>query len=566
MTTIGRLDPFFTSLITDLMGIEKRPLDLLRKQRDSINVTRGAYTDVDTRLSALQTAVQHLTSTNAFYDLTIGRSATITNTPTDTTVLTTSVTSSAVPGEYEIDGVSGITLAQAERYASNVQTSADQALGETGSFWLGGTGTASTSGSSATVASVALASVGSGLQELGTGTAAASTAYTLDVRDNNGTLEFRLLDADGNAVAIADKTVEETTSLTTGWQTLTASETYDTKRGLSITFGSSPATGETTIDYTAAGVEVTVASTDSLIHIANNINDALQPEGHDLTASVVGTQLVFTAVETGTNHTINGFYSTDTSLTFTSLQSAGNASFTVNGISFTRQSNTNLTDVISGVTLNLAADAGGNSATLAVTQDFSPATSAIDDFITKFNDVVTFLQEKTSISEQFDGTYRRGTLASETIFSQLRFDLISHFYSNQTASGSFDNLRDIGLTIGDDLKATVSDSEALSNALKSNFSDVAALLDEVMGGIDTLLSRFTGNVSGYMDTADGLFDDQIDGIDDRITYQTERLAAKEQFLIKQYSAMQAQLMSLAYMQQIWQGIYGNSPGGINRFA
>jgi flagellar capping protein FliD len=49
------------------------------------------------------------------------------------------------------------------------------------------------------------------------------------------------------------------------------------------------------------------------------------------------------------------------------LQVAQNAKFQVNGMDVSRASNSNLTDVIDGVTVNLASDAAGKTANLTIT-------------------------------------------------------------------------------------------------------------------------------------------------------------------------------------------------------
>jgi flagellar capping protein FliD len=106
------------------------------------------------------------------------------------------------------------------------------------------------------------------------------------------------------------------------------------------------------------------------------------------------------------------------------LQEAANAVFKVNGLTVTRSQNSGLTDVITGVTLNLAADAeAGKKATLTVNTDWSAARSAVDSFITKFNEVQTFIALKSSVeSTTISGvtTYTRGTLADDNAFGDLR--------------------------------------------------------------------------------------------------------------------------------------------------
>jgi flagellar capping protein FliD len=551
MEAIGQLDPYFRNLVQNLMVIERQPLERLTTARDTLNVRRAIYSDLSASLRDFQSLTRALLSTEAGTAMKAGRKVSITNLAANTTVLTATVTASAAAGSYSL---TNIIRAKAHRTGSAVMSSADSALGRTGNFWLGGTGTASASvGANSTITGAGKAGVVAGLRELGTG------AYAVETRDNAGVREFRVKDADGRVLAIADKTKTDN-SVTTGWQAYTAGETYDTKRGLTLTFGSGTAS-TTNVNYTAAGVNVVMEAGDSLISFAAKINAAQQPEGHDLTAAVVGRQLTLTAVNTGTTHSM--LYTDQTSnggFGLTQLQAAVNASFRVNGLTLTRASNTNLTDVIHGATLNLADDAEGKTATLNISTDMSGARSAIDAFVSKFNAVVKYIDEKTAITSSTLGTattYRRGALADDSSFGELRGKLFSLGMSTFSNSGAFQTLRQIGLSINDNLELTV-DGGRLDGALANNFDSVKALFDGAMSQFDTTLARFTGVTSGYMDTALKSLDTQITDTNGDIADFEQRVEARETLYVQQFGEMQAQLYLLQYQQQTWAGIYGST--------
>ena len=539
MSNVSSLDSTFVSLVNQLMAYERQPLLRLQQQRDSLNVKVGAYTDVQAKLKELQTAVNLLRSTSYSPALVVGRSTAISNVESGSTVLT------------------------AEQWASAEQTSADLALGKTGTFWLGGTGTASASTTPGAILSgVSVGAVGSGLRELGKGVATEGTAYVLETRQNTttGAWEFRLKNADGTVISVDDKD-DDGDLVTTRWQTFDANETFDTRRGLQITFASTPTAGSASIDYTAAGVSVQVEATDTLLNVLTKINEAEQPEGRDLAATVVGKTLVFTAVNTGTKHTMVYSYQADSGGDWGSTPppspgdwDAKDAVFSVNGISLTRSRNTNLTDVVSGVTLNLAADAEGKSGTLSVNSNTSSARAAIEDFIQKFNNIQMYLESKTGVTALTTGdktTYTRGSLADETIFSDLRSDLFMAMIDNQS-SGVYKNLREIGITINDSLVLTVSDSEALDSALNNNLDAVQSLMDSVMGTIETKLSRFTGvtgESNGYLYAALTNLNQEINDINLEIKDMNIYLANRQLYLSDQFAQLQAQMISLSYTQQ-----------------
>ncbi len=548
MTTIGNLDGYFISLINNLMQLERQPVERLRKERDTVDQTRAAYNDVSSKLNDLQDKVQALISSEAFYDLSTSRSTSVINRPAESTILSATASSSAVPGQYD---VSVTRLARAERRASTAQSSIDAALGMAGTFWLGGHGTAAVSGGSANVAAGGTAAVGAGLRELGAGD------YKVEIRSYEGKLQFRLKDSGGNAVAVDNKTTDDD-SLTSGWQDLAPGESFDTRRGFTLAFGETPVPGETTITYQAAGVQVEIKPEDTLIGIAKKLNAAVQPEGRELKASVVGKQLVLTAGRTGTLNTLE-FYSENLEALgdFETIQTAQDAEFSVNGIQFTgRQSNTNLTDVIHGITLNLAEDAEGKQASLVVNEDFDAAKKAVEAFVDKFNEINTYLALKTSVEKVGEREYQRGILADESIFSDLRIGMLDVFSRNAPVSGRYKSLRDLGLELGDDLSISFSDTSKFENALKDNRQDVVALLDRVMRDFDSQLARFTGD-SGYLDGAIDSYVDRLSEIDGEIKDLDARLVEREQYYVNQYSQLQVQLLSMTYSQQMWSGIYNS---------
>jgi flagellar capping protein FliD len=557
----GQLSSYFTNIINNVMSVESAPLTRLTAERDTVNVQRGVYADLKSKLDGVQLAARGLQSSDPLFSLSLSRSAAVSNQPTGYTVLSASASSDAGTGSYD---VSVTRLALAQRKVSTVQSSIDQALGQTGSFWLGGSGTAAaaTAGSDF-VSGVGTASVASDVQELGAGT------YSVETRNNGGIFQFRVKDADGKTVSIAQKT-STTGEFTTDWQTVQAGA-YDTKRGLTIQFNATGAATSTDVDYTAAGKQVTVHAEDSLQRIAANINSTLQTAGREIQASVVGKQLMLSARNTGTGHSMIFSDQTSGGLGYgADLQSARNATFSVSGMSFERSMNTGLTDVISGVTLNLAADSEGRSATLTVNSDTTPARKQIEDFISQVNDLVKYISAKTSITQGTDSTgtkttYTRGSLTGETAVSDLRTEMFGAFMNKLSNSGVYQSLRDIGLGVTDDLQIGVVDGTKLDNALANNFDGVKSILDTGMQSVNSLLGRFTGT-DGYLSNALHGLDNQISETNQSIAEKQTRLQARQVFLINQYAQLQAQITMLSYTQQMMSSLYGSSSGGINYSA
>ncbi|MBI3761192.1 MAG: flagellar filament capping protein FliD, partial [Chloroflexi bacterium] len=529
-------------------------------------------------LKELQALVKPLTTTDPSSALTAGRAASVSNAAAGYTVLAASASNSAIAGAYAINVT---TLAREHRVRSDQQTYSDQALNLSGTILVGGAAARSQT-TVATIADTVTAfgtgSIASGQNEIGT-----ATYYVETRNDATAGWQFRLVDADGKAASIQQATSAGT--YTSNWQAIpTGGGSYDTGRGLTLTLGgdsglyqaAGKGAGAAQASYSAQGASIAVAATDSLTSIASAINSAAYAEGNAVAATVVDRQLVLAAKDTGAAHAVAASDSSGTALQSLGvltaggafknvMQTAADASFTVNGLSVTRGKNAAITDVITGATLNLAADAEGRSATLTVSVDMSAARTAVENFVGKFNSVQKYLQEKTAVTAVSDGTtttYTRGALANDSIFNDLRSDLFSLFMSDAANSGTLKNLRDIGLSINDSLQATVTDSAKLDSALATNLGNVGKLFDTLMAKFDTTLSRFTGASSGYLDSVTAYANTEMAEADAAIKEMNLRLDEKEQSLVNQFAEMQAQLVEASYQQQQWASIYG----GFSRFV
>ena len=561
MGTVGRLDPFFQNLIDATMYQERQPLERLTQQKDSLNVQKNLYDGLQTRLKELQDLAQALVSTDAFYAVKEGRSSSITPFG-DNAVLSASTSSSTPVGDYAIHVGN---LATAHRVRGFQKSSVDLALGISGTFILGGEADASAIAGASTTTTVAGftsdGTVVTGQKQLGSG------SYSVQVRnDATAGWQFRLVDSYGQAVSIQKG--DDPDTFTNNWQSVTGS-VYDTGRGLKIDLSGTLQEGQASLTWQSKGASIEASSSDSLTAIANKINAATYADGDGVSASVVDRRLVLSAKSTGTDHTIksNDVVGND-ALVQLGIKTAGgvyidetiatNASLTVNGIALSRSKNTGLTDVISGITLNLTGKHTGaeDTDTLSVTANMEGPKSAIDSFLTKFNEVLTFLDENTSVTKIADNQYTRGGLADDTIFSDLRSQLFTSFLAQYTNSGNYKSLNEIGLSFDENLIASVSDTTKLEDALNNNLDSVKSLLDMVMGAVDSQLGRFTGT-SGYIRSAIQEFDSQIFQIGIDTKDMNVRLDTKEASLVSQYAEMQSQLLSLQYMQQTWSSLYGS---------
>ena len=269
-TTITSIDasiknlavPFQTAIKTQIES-ESAPLKRIQVLKDSIEVRKGVYTDVKTNLDALQSAMQALISSQSTYGLTSTSKSSVVPATSGTTVLSISKTSeTAAATDYDFY-VS--KLAKAHSRATAAAASPDIALNKSGTFWMGGTGTANLQTetepgvysdfvASTSLTAASAISAASGQKELGTGT------YTLQVRDSSSVRQFRLVDADGNAVSVRKS--DGSTGYTSEWQTMNDG-VFDTGRGQSLTLNKSGGLETTSFYYTAKGTSISISEASS---------------------------------------------------------------------------------------------------------------------------------------------------------------------------------------------------------------------------------------------------------------------------------------------------------------
>lgn len=199
--------------------------------------------------------------------------------------------------------------------------------------------------------------------------------------------------------------------------------------------------GATDGSDTALTVEIDVKATDSLKDIANAINNAKDPsdstgtKGAGLKATIVNNQLVVSSEEMGDRTLTIGGDLKD-SLGFANSQTTRGQSskFTLDGIEMERNSNSP-TDVIDGVTLNFKKADASKTITLGLTNDTDKELSAVKDFVSQYNSVMSFLSEKMDVGDPSKSDNTTGALAGDSTLISLQSKLQSTVLSGKTVNG-----------------------------------------------------------------------------------------------------------------------------------
>ncbi|NPV87548.1 MAG: flagellar filament capping protein FliD [Anaerolineae bacterium] len=302
---------------------------------------------------------------------------------------------------------------------------------------------------------------------------------------------------------------------------------------------------------------ISVTNTDTLYTLSSKINSAGFASGQEVTASVIDRRLVLTANYTGTAYALAlsqtggvldslGIFSSGSLKADNVLSEAADAKFKLNGVEVTRSKNS-ITDLISGVTLNLASDAVGKTATLTISDDVTSLRKSIEDFVVKFNELQNYLALKTGSKKVDDKKYERGALADDFSIRGLRREL-ADLAGFSTSSGAFRNFEALGISLDNDLMLKITDVSKLNTALTSNFNDVKTFLDVKLTGFKNLMNGYIGT-SGYVTYSMNSFDERRSALSRQIESEETRLAAREQQLLDYYYTLDEQMNTLLYQQK-----------------
>jgi flagellar hook-associated protein 2 len=304
----------------------------------------------------------------------------------------------------------------------------------------------------------------------------------------------------------------------------------------------------------ADGTQTTISTgtgTSTLSDVASTINS----DDLGVTASVVtdanGARLEIVSNTSGSasNFSVSG----GGGMTFSEVTPGANASYSVDGLSLSSASNT-VTGAIPGVTLNLLDSSPSTPVTLTVTPDTSQASTAINQFVTDYNTLISALN--TQFTDSGSG---EGVLATDPTVRNLQSEMLSalgYTYVPATGTTTVSNLSDLGISVNKDGTMTV-DSSTLNNALENNFSDVQSFfqgsaLNGFANALDQQLTSFTSPADGAFTVDLSSMSTEMSTLQTDVTnFQTNVIDPLQTQLNSEYSEAEEQLQELpTEMKQI----------------
>lgn len=322
--------------------------------------------------------------------------------------------------------------------------------------------------------------------------------------------------------------------------------------------------GATDGSDTALTVEIDVKTTDSLKDIANAINNAKDPsdstgtKGAGLKATIVNNQLVISSEEMGDRTlTIGGNLKDSLGFKDSQTTKGQSAKFTLDGIEMERNSNTP-TDVVDGVTLNFKKADASKTITLGLTNDTDKELSAVKDFVSQYNSVMSFLSEKMDVGDPSKSDNTTGALAGDSTLISLQSKLQSTVLGGKSVNGV--SASTLGLSV--DRNGTLSLDETKfkaqlaknPNAVKDFFFvDTSSKYSTEKTGtgytadFKAVIDRYTSTKSGsegVISLRKSSYQNEIKDYNKQIERITEQIATKRARYVTMFTNLDAAIGSL----------------------
>jgi len=323
------------------------------------------------------------------------------------------------------------------------------------------------------------------------------------------------------------------------------------KRATAFTDASSPVRGGT-LQVKVQGQDygtITITDGETLQDVANDVKGLGAPVNISILSNGTGsTYLSITNKNTGfsTADTTGALQLIETSdplatqghaLGFTVAHDASNASFTVDHLVFTRQSNT-VADAIPGTTLQLKGKTGTDEQ-LTMDYDTSATAANIQKFVDAYNDIVTTIKKDQTISA---GADRNSTLVGDSTMRSLLSNLQSVITTQVSGLAGVRNMADLGLKTNYQDGTISIDSTKLASAISTDASAVNKIFNDPLTGIGAqvfnLSRKFTGVIDGVLTSRTKGLNDAIKRIDGDTAKMQARIDAFKANLVTQFTAME----------------------------
>lgn len=299
----------------------------------------------------------------------------------------------------------------------------------------------------------------------------------------------RTTTSSNSAVSVTAASGTSVQDITMHVNTLAKQDIYQSKSFSSDT--STFATGNDTLRLSVNGTDysINVTTSTTLADLKNMINDVA---GEKVTASILnvgGTdpyRLIIKSDSMGSSNaiTLSATGSTVTDLGLNNLQPASDASFTYNGVTISRSTNT-ISDLVTGMTFTLnETQASGTNSTIAVAQDWTDVKKNLTSLATAYNDLIANLKTSTGYNST---TKTSGTFQGVSQITSLSTNIRQQIFKVDSNERSLANY---GLSFNESTGLLEFNATTFTSKTTSNADDVK---DFFVGSTNYSTVSYTGS-------------------------------------------------------------------------
>jgi flagellar hook-associated protein 2 len=512
-----------SSVVQQIINAQSGPLTEWENEASALSTQAGLLLGINNNVTNLQTAVEALTDPN-------GALSALSATSSDSSILTASAQSTAAAGTHQI--TVGNLATQSLAYTDPVAN---------GTLAAGGLTLQVGSGTTTTVPIAA--------NETLTQLASAINTANLGITANVVT------DANGSRLSLLSNASGQSSSLAVESAGAAGTPAYS-------------GAGNGTISGLTGGPS-SVAETFTLTAIDATHFSVTGSVSGDLGTATVGTafssgQIGFTIKQGSTSFQAGDTFTVSTTpppaLAF--HQVAGtNANLSVDGIPISSASNT-VSGAIPGVTLNLASAAPDTPVELTVGIDPSGAETAINNFISAYNTVISAINQQYTVDPT---TNTEGPLGSDISLRSLQSSLLSDAAYSISGNSGLVNLASLGINTNDD------------GTLSLGLTPSGQTLDQVLAANPSAAQNFfqnasqTGFANNFSDDLNNLTDPtqgplnvdiaqnsvQQQSLNTNISNFESQLATEQQQLTDQFNSVNASLQAYPLLLQAVTEVIGS---------
>ncbi len=553
------------SIIDQLVALEQRPIYNYQIEISELEQTKGAWRDVNSRLSNLESKISDLKLSSTFTSRKTSTS--------DSEIATATASNSAIEGSYDIVVKQ---TAKAQRILGAKMSDDSVALNTlTGMASLPADSEIMVNGKDIIVANT-------------------DTLNDLVTKINNGETGVKASNVDNHLVLESEETgigheigLIDDNSLLENLGVLTAGDNdktiqsnklkvtdANTALGFSGSFqldlmesdGTVSSTGEITVDETT-----TLNDIKAQIDGITNMSAAVVDEGNGYFSLQVNSSVIDSSVKisnTGSDNKLLKNLSFGNRAYANQHQAASDAIIEVNGITDITSSTNSFSDVVEGVTFNIEPNTAIDStATISVSKDKDKTVSTVQKFVDQYNSLMSFIDKKTSYDSD---TKTASVLQGDGTIMRLEMRLRELVTNKVNSNSDYTTLSSVGISI--DRHGVMSlDSNMLKEALDVAPDDVKNLFkaESDVEGYDGMATRLDSYVDQLLQSNTGLiprrldlFDDRIEGLNEEIEDVGRRVEMVRKRYTAQFAAME-EAISKMQQQQSWmmsqlQGLSGGS--------